>query len=361
MRACWRTTGPRYQGEFFSFDGIGVVPQPPRKATSRSWIGGHTPRALRRVVELGDGWHAAFTPPDALEADIARLREECARRNREFDGARHHAPRAACPSATRPAAPTASRCRARRDQIVADLRRFRELGVGSLLLEARYRDLDDMVAIFERFAREIRPAVDADPGGPSMPTTDATIETESTELLRTLIRNACVNTGEESSGGESRSCDALESYFAGSGLACERYTSSPGRMSLITRIQGSDPKAPTVLLMGHTDVVPVSPSGWKRDPFAAELVDGVVWGRGAIDMLNLTSTMAVATRRLRTTGWRPRGTLIYLAVADEEAGGVYGAEHLVEHEFDAVKCDYVVTESGGVPIPTPSGTSCACR
>lgn len=188
-----------------------------------------------------------------------------------------------------------------------------------------------------------------------MPTTEATIETESTELLRTLIRNACVNTGEESSGGESRSCDALESYFAGSGLSCERYTSSPGRMSLITRIQGSDPKAATLLLMGHTDVVPVSPSGWKRDPFAAELVDGVVWGRGAIDMLNLTSTMAVATRRLRTTGWRPRGTLIYLAVADEEAGGVYGAEHLVEHEFDAVKCDYVVTESGGVPIPTPSG------
>lgn len=188
-----------------------------------------------------------------------------------------------------------------------------------------------------------------------MPTTEATIETESTELLRTLIRNACVNTGEESSGGESRSCDALESYFAGSGLSCQRYTSSPGRMSLITRIQGSDPKAATLLLMGHTDVVPVSPSGWKRDPFAAELVDGVVWGRGAIDMLNLTSTMAVATRRLRTTGWRPRGTLIYLAVADEEAGGVYGAEHLVEHEFDAVKCDYVVTESGGVPIPTPSG------
>jgi len=188
-----------------------------------------------------------------------------------------------------------------------------------------------------------------------MPTTEATIETESTELLRTLIRNACVNTGEESSGGESRSCDALESFFAGSGLSCERYTSSPGRMSLITRIQGSDPQAPTLLLMGHTDVVPVSPSGWQRDPFAAELVDGVVWGRGAIDMLNLTSTMAVATRRLRTTGWRPRGTLIYLAVADEEAGGVHGAEHLVEHQFEAVKCDYVVTESGGVPIPTPSG------
>jgi acetylornithine deacetylase/succinyl-diaminopimelate desuccinylase-like protein len=181
------------------------------------------------------------------------------------------------------------------------------------------------------------------------------IEVQSTELLRTLIRNGCVNTGEESSGHEDRSCDALEAFFAGSGLCCERYTSSPGRTSLISRIEGSDKTAPTLLLMGHTDVVPVSPAGWKRDPFAADLVDGVVWGRGAIDMLNLTSTMAVATRRLATSGWKPRGSLIYLAVADEEAGGMYGAEHLVEREPDAVKCDYVITESGGVPIPTSSG------
>ena len=181
------------------------------------------------------------------------------------------------------------------------------------------------------------------------------IETESTELLRTLIRNGCVNTGEVSSGHEARSVDALEAFFAGSGLACERYTSEPGRTSLITRLDGSDRRAPTLLLMGHTDVVPVTPSGWQRDPFAAELVDGIVWGRGAIDMLNLTATMAVAMRRLATSGWKPRGTLIYLAVADEEAGGFLGAGHLVDKEPTAVKCDYVITESGGVPIPTKSG------
>jgi acetylornithine deacetylase/succinyl-diaminopimelate desuccinylase-like protein len=184
---------------------------------------------------------------------------------------------------------------------------------------------------------------------------DIALEREATELLRTLIRNGCVNTGEAASGHEARSVDALEDYFAGSGLSCERYTSEPGRTSLVTRIEGRDPKAPTLLLMGHTDVVPVNPSGWQRDPFAAELVDGIVWGRGAIDMLNLTSTMAVATRRLAAGGWRPRGTLIYLAVADEEAGGFLGAGHLVEHHADAVTCDYVITESGGVPIPTKSG------
>ena len=184
---------------------------------------------------------------------------------------------------------------------------------------------------------------------------DIAVETEATELLRTLIRNGCVNTGDPASGHEVRSVDALEDYFARSGLSCERYTSQPGRTSLIVRIEGRDPKAPTLLLMGHTDVVPVTASGWQRDPFAADLVDGIVWGRGAIDMLNLTATMAVATRRLRTSDWRPRGTLIYLAVADEEAGGFLGAGHLVEHHADAVTCDYVITESGGVPIPTKSG------
>ena len=146
------------------------------------------------------------------------------------------------------------------------------------------------------------------------------IETEATELLRTLIRNRCVNDGTAASGQETRSVSALEAYFNGAGVACERYTSQPGRESLIARIEGSDPKAPRLLLMGHTDVVPVSPEGWQRDPFGGELVDGVVWGRGAIDMLNLTTTMAVATRRLARDGFRPRGTLIYLAVADEEAG-----------------------------------------
>src|SRR5262245_33825936 len=165
---------------------------------------------------------------------------------------------------------------------------------------------------------------------------DRTIEQESTELLRTLIRNACVNDGTAESGQEAKSVDALEDFFAGSGLVLERHQSLPGRMSLIAKIEGRDPSAPRLLLMGHTDVVPVNPAGWQRDPFGGELVDGIVWGRGAIDMLNLTSTMAVAMYRLAKSGWRPRGTLIYLAVADEEAGGFLGAGDLVEHHDDAV-------------------------
>ena len=184
---------------------------------------------------------------------------------------------------------------------------------------------------------------------------DRTVEVESTELLRTLIRNGCVNDGNPASGQEAKSVDALEDFFAGSGVALERHQSLPGRTSLIARIEGRDPGAPRLLLMGHTDVVPANPSGWQRDPFGGDLVDGVVWGRGAIDMLNLTATMAVATRRLANGGFRPRGTLTYLAVADEEAGGSHGAGYLTEQHPESVATDYVITESGGVPIPTPSG------
>jgi acetylornithine deacetylase/succinyl-diaminopimelate desuccinylase-like protein len=186
-------------------------------------------------------------------------------------------------------------------------------------------------------------------------TDERTIEQDATELLRTMIRNACVNDGSPASGHEDRNADALEAYFAGSGLSCQRYTAGPGRVSVITRIEGTDRKAPTLLLMGHTDVVPVNAAGWQRDPFGGDLVDGIVWGRGATDMLHITATMAVAVRRLATSGFRPKGTLIYLAVADEEAGGTYGAKFLVDEHFDAVKADYVITESGGVPIPTPDG------
>jgi acetylornithine deacetylase/succinyl-diaminopimelate desuccinylase-like protein len=173
---------------------------------------------------------------------------------------------------------------------------------------------------------------------------------EVTDLLQHLIRNACVNDGTPSSGGESRSVDTLASYLEGSGLDLERYEAVAGRASLVGRIEGSDPEAPTLLLMGHTDVVPANPDGWRHDPFGGELIDGEVWGRGAIDMLNLTASMAVAMRRLATSGFRPEGTLIYLAVADEEALGTWGAQHLADNELDAVGADYVLTESGGIPV-----------
>lgn len=193
--------------------------------------------------------------------------------------------------------------------------------------------------------------------------TDSRRTAATVELLQQMIRNACVNDGTPESGEEIRNSDLLEQYLDGSGVEIQHFDSQPGRRSLVARVEGSDPTAPKLCLMGHTDVVPVNPDGWTRDPFGGELVgtleDGVVWGRGAVDMLNLTSSMAVAFAHIAAeahrTNRRPVGDLIYFGVADEEAGGVHGAQWMVEHNWDAIACDYVLTEFGGLPTSTAEG------
>ena len=178
---------------------------------------------------------------------------------------------------------------------------------------------------------------------------DQALTTQTVELLQQLIRNACVNDGSVGSGQEVRTTDVLRTYLEGSGVDIEVYEpdGAPGRASLVARIEGSDPAAPTLCLMGHTDVVPVTRATWTRDPFGGELVNGEVWGRGAVDMLNLTASQAVALKALARKGWRPRGSLVYLACADEEAGGLLGAGHVVKRHWDALRADYLLTETGG--------------
>jgi acetylornithine deacetylase/succinyl-diaminopimelate desuccinylase-like protein len=182
---------------------------------------------------------------------------------------------------------------------------------------------------------------------------------QTVELLQQLIRNQCVNDGTVGSGQEVRTSDVLRAYLEGSGLDIEVYepVAAPGRTSLVARIEGSDPTAPTLCLMGHTDVVPVNPKTWTHDPFGGELIDAEVWGRGAIDMLNLTASQAVALKALarRPGGWRPRGTLVYLACADEEAGGTLGAGHVCDQHWDALRADYLLTENGGTVSHGPNG------
>src|SRR5258708_24102060 len=182
---------------------------------------------------------------------------------------------------------------------------------------------------------------------------------QTVELLQQLIRNRCVNDGSVGSGQEVRTSDVLRGYLDGSGLDVDVYEpdGAPGRTSLVARIEGTDPAAPTLCLMGHTDVVPVTPEHWTRDPFGGELVNGEVWGRGALDMLNLTASQAVALKALARRGWRPRGTLVYLACADEEAGGAHGAGHVVKRHWDALRADYLLTENGGTVSSHSDGLS----
>lgn len=185
--------------------------------------------------------------------------------------------------------------------------------------------------------------------------TDPALTSDTVELLQTMIRNECVNDGQRTSGEEVRNSDLLESYLEGPGVEMEHFDCLPGRRSMVARIEGTDPDAPSLCLMGHTDVVPVSIDGWSREPFSGDLIDGEVWGRGAVDMLNLTSSMAVAFRHIARSGFRPRGDLVYFGVADEEAGGTYGAKWMAEHHWDAMAADYVLTEFGGLPTATPDG------
>ena len=183
----------------------------------------------------------------------------------------------------------------------------------------------------------------------------ATLVEETTDVLQHLIRNECVNDGTPASGHEIKSVETLESYLRTPGIEMQRYEPIPGRGSLVVRIEGTDKTAPSLHLMGHTDVVPVTRASWRHDPFGGELIDGEVWGRGAIDMLDVTASMAVAIKRLLAGGFKPRGTLIYSAVADEEALGTYGAQWLTENKWDEVKSDYLVTEFGGVRMPIGTG------
>ncbi len=160
-------------------------------------------------------------------------------------------------------------------------------------------------------------------------------------LLQELIRNKCVNDGSPDSGQEALSVRTLVEYF---GVEGEVFEPVDGRQSLVYRVPGFDPEAPSLALVPHLDVVPVDPAGWSRDPFAAEIEDGFVYGRGAVDMLNITAAMTAAVRPYLIGDKTPRGDLLFAAVADEEAGGRLGAKHLVEEHWSLVSTDYLLTE-----------------
>ncbi len=174
-------------------------------------------------------------------------------------------------------------------------------------------------------------------------------------LTQELIRNGCVNTGEPGSGNEIISVRTIQRYLGDGSTVIEPL---PGRASVVYRMQGTDPSAPRLLLIPHLDVVPAEGDAWSHDPFAGDIDDGFIWGRGAVDMLNVTASM-VAVFKALTDGAlpQPEGDVILAAVADEEAGGIYGAQYLVEHHWDLVVCDMVLTEVAGPNLTGPDGTA----
>lgn len=174
-------------------------------------------------------------------------------------------------------------------------------------------------------------------------------------LLVRLIRNRCVNDGTEGSGQEIRSVRTLQSYLGVDGVVVEP---APGRASVVFRVPGTVPGAPRLAFLPHLDVVPANEEAWSVPPFEAVRGDGWVWGRGAVDMLNLTAAMAAVFRRYVDGTLPPLpGDLLLVAVADEEAGGTLGAAHLVERHWDLVRCDDLLTEVGAPELRGPAGVA----
>ncbi|MFD1831584.1 MULTISPECIES: M20/M25/M40 family metallo-hydrolase [Streptomyces] len=155
-------------------------------------------------------------------------------------------------------------------------------------------------------------------------------EDEVVDLCRDLIRIDTSNYGDHSGPGERAAAEYVAEKLAEVGLEPEIIESHPGRASTVARIEGEDPSRPALLIHGHTDVVPANADDWTHHPFSGEIADGCVWGRGAVDMKDMDAmTLAVVRDRLRT-GRRPPRDVVLAFLADEEAGGTYGARHLVE-------------------------------
>ncbi|MCZ0206693.1 M20/M25/M40 family metallo-hydrolase [Streptomyces achromogenes] len=173
-------------------------------------------------------------------------------------------------------------------------------------------------------------------------------EDEVVDLCRELIRFDTSNYGDHSGPGERKAAEWVAEKLAEVGLEPKIYESHPGRASTVARIEGEDPSRPALLIHGHLDVVPANAVDWTHDPFSGEIADGCVWGRGAVDMKDMDAmTLAVVRDRLRS-GRRPPRDIVVAFLADEEAGGTYGARYLVDHHpelFEGVT--EAISEVGG--------------
>jgi acetylornithine deacetylase/succinyl-diaminopimelate desuccinylase-like protein len=161
-------------------------------------------------------------------------------------------------------------------------------------------------------------------------------------LLQRLIQTDTVNPP----GNERALQEELAAMLTEAGFECELLAAEPERPNLVARLRG-DGDGPILTMLGHVDTVRADREDWSRDPFGGELVDGWIWGRGALDMKGQVAAELAACLALAKSGWRPAGELHLVLTADEEAGGEIGARWLCEQHPDKVQSDFVVNEGGG--------------
>lgn len=173
------------------------------------------------------------------------------------------------------------------------------------------------------------------------------VEEEVTHLLSDLIR---INTTNPP-GNETEAAKYLARHLGSEGFKCELYESAPDRGSVITRIKGTGEK-PSLLLLSHLDVVAANAEEWSVDPFGGMVKDGFVWGRGALDMKGMTAIEVMTMKLLKRNNVKLKGDVILAATADEEKGGLAGADYLLRNYPEKVFADYVLNEGGGLAVPT---------
>jgi len=178
---------------------------------------------------------------------------------------------------------------------------------------------------------------------------------EAVEFAAELIRFDTTNRG----GGDAKERPAAEyvaARLAEAGLEPVLLESAPGRANVVARVSGADPGAPGLLLHGHLDVVPAEPSAWSVFPFAGEVRDGVLWGRGAVDMKNADAVLIALVRDWARTGRRPGRDVVLAFTADEEDTAEFGARFLVERHADLFEgCTEAVGESGAFTFHADGG------
>ncbi|WP_430593007.1 M20/M25/M40 family metallo-hydrolase [Humidisolicoccus flavus] len=170
-------------------------------------------------------------------------------------------------------------------------------------------------------------------------------------IARDLIRFDTTNWGEGKSNGEADAAEYVVNILRDLDLVPRTFESAPGRVTVVVDVPGSDETLPKLVVHGHLDVVPADAANWSVDPFGGEVRDGMLWGRGAVDMKNMCAMMLVALQRMHAEGVRPRRGLIVVFFADEENGGKYGSHFLVtKHPEVFAGATEAISEVGGYSV-----------
>jgi acetylornithine deacetylase/succinyl-diaminopimelate desuccinylase-like protein len=170
-------------------------------------------------------------------------------------------------------------------------------------------------------------------------------------IARDLIRFDTTNFGEGKANSEREAAEYVAAELRDLGLEPRSFDSDPGRTSVLTRVTGSNPSKPALVVHGHLDVVPADPRNWSVDPFAGEIKDGMLWGRGAVDIKNMDAMILTALGDILGSGRQPERDLVVAFFADEEDGGRRGSHHIVQNHpelFDGAT--EAISEVGGYSI-----------